>query len=769
MVTQQTDARSATLDETPPYGVAAAVFAAVVALYAATIAPTTQFWDTSEYIAAAKTLGIPHPPGNPLFVLMANVWGMLPLVEHYALRINLFSAVTSALASAFLFLAAEQFLRSVLPRPRWLRYATGFAGVLVGATTFTVWNQSVVNEKVYTLSLLSIALCLWLGLRWAERPAGAARDRLLALLVYLLALTSTNHGMGLLVGPAIVVLGAHLLAQQRANAAEWAKLGVFAVLAAFLVIYPAFLRRGFENSLYYGVAALIIIAPAAFAAWRGEWRFAVLAITLFAVGVSVNLMLPIRAEHFPAINEGEPTDWASLSAVLTREQYQKGPLLERQAAILSQYANYLQYFGWQFAHDVEGVARRVFAALFGLLGILGAVRHWRSDRRGALTFTTLMLMVTLFLVFYLNFKYGFSMRPGENLIREVRERDYFFIASFQLWGVWTALGLGALLTIVADGLRERVGDSRRWIIASPILALSLIPLTGNALTAPRHGEWLPRDFAWDMLQSVEPYGILVTAGDNDTFPLWYMQEVEGVRRDVLVANLSLANTDWHPRQLKRRGLIPFDTAAAIDLYRGQTWPVPDRDAMTLSYEQIDGLPLLVAVPQDRNVLRLGENIRARIGTSYLEKADAIMIQLMRDNLGKRPIYFSRTVGGYADAKLGLTPFLIGHGLARKLVDAPLTANDSVAAVPTLGWVDMNRTRTLMFEYYHTASAARHRPKGWVDPASSGILSMYALLYAQYGDAQLTRADSAGMDEAALSRSLAREMGWQTGLFPRASR
>src|SRR6185503_19343410 len=103
-----------------------------------------------------KVLGIPHPPGNPLFVLMAHVFGLLPLAGEYAKRINLFAAVTSAAAAGLWFLVAERWLRTVVTwRPG--RIAAAFAGALVGATMWTVWNQSTVNEQVYTVSLLSMA------------------------------------------------------------------------------------------------------------------------------------------------------------------------------------------------------------------------------------------------------------------------------------------------------------------------------------------------------------------------------------------------------------------------------------------------------------------------------------------------------------------------------------------------------------------------------------------------------------------------------------
>src|SRR2546430_11363532 len=83
----------------PPYLMAACVSLGALILYILTLAPTTQFWDTSEYIAAAYTLGIPHPPGNPLFTLIAHAWGLSPLAAAYAERINLLAAVTSAIAA----------------------------------------------------------------------------------------------------------------------------------------------------------------------------------------------------------------------------------------------------------------------------------------------------------------------------------------------------------------------------------------------------------------------------------------------------------------------------------------------------------------------------------------------------------------------------------------------------------------------------------------------------------------------------------------------
>src|SRR5262245_34705836 len=157
--------------ERPPYLGALATFAVVLLIYVVTLAPTTAFWDASEYIAAARVLGIPHPPGNPLFVILAHTFGLLPLAAEYAARIKLSSPTTSAWPSRFGFLVADRGRRGVVPH-RWARYVAAFGGVLAGATSWTVWNQSAVNEKVYTVSLLSIAVVMYLVVRWGDDEPG---------------------------------------------------------------------------------------------------------------------------------------------------------------------------------------------------------------------------------------------------------------------------------------------------------------------------------------------------------------------------------------------------------------------------------------------------------------------------------------------------------------------------------------------------------------------------------------------------------------------
>ena len=686
------------LAERPPYFVAGLVALGALLLYVATLAPTTQFWDSPEYMAAAHALGIPHPPGNPLFIILGHAWGLLPLGADYARRINLFAAVTSAVAAGLWFLIGERWLRPIVPPPaRWPRRLAAAAGALVAATTFTVWNQSVVNEKVYTVSVVSIALVLWLVVRWADQTPSpeTRRDHHLVLIVYLLALTATNHLMGLLVAPAVLV---YVLATD-----------------------PRALRRP---------------------------SFLVAAALVAAVGTSVYLFLPIRAQFDPYLNEGAPTTWRALKAVLTREQFGKpsvfdnpmylpGPDNPGHSLVLygQQLLNYVQYFTWQFGRDWWPGVQRALAVAFAALGLLGARRHWRAERRAALAMTTLLLTLTLALVFYLNFRWGFSQPyHAAGLEHEVRERDYFFIASFALWGIWVGMGLAAVMEWIEQGLVARQpAVARRWALATPVLLLALVPLAGNRLTASRAGETMARDYARDVLQSADPYALVVTAGDNDTFPLWYAQQVEGVRRDVSVLVLSLANTDWYLHQLQQRPPATFDSLGAPAWYRTRRWPRPPTPWMDRYYleDPADSLPAYVALPQPVTV-RLGPidvPLDPRtLGRPYLMRSDLAVLEIVKDQLGKRPIYFSTSTGSYAD-QLGLSPYLVGEGLVRRVASAPVAPGDSIRLVEGRGFLNVPRARALASGVYQGGeTAARPRPRGWVDVPSQNSLFAYVFLY-----------------------------------------
>jgi len=299
------------------------------------------------------------------------------------------------------FLCAERLLRVTITREA-RRYAASALAALLGATAFTVWNQSVVNEKVYTLSLLSIALILWLIVRWDDQPAGEAHDHHLLLIVYLLALTATNHMMGVLVGPVVIILLFPPLKTQRPvsdaeRSVEWSQ---FLVVTSVWVLL---LTLGLESWEPIAVACVLFLAALVYAISAGNASFAVAALLVAVVGLSVYTYLPIRAGFHPPINEGEPTTWRALWDVIFRVQYGKPSIFDNPtqppggsntghtaALYWAQIVNYAQYFGWQFAHDWSERVQRVIAVVFAFVGGIGAMRHWRADKRTALAMTVLV-------------------------------------------------------------------------------------------------------------------------------------------------------------------------------------------------------------------------------------------------------------------------------------------------------------------------------------------------------------------------------------------
>jgi len=778
----------------PPYLFAALTFLVIFVIYVLTLSPTTAFWDTSEYIAAAKVLGIPHPPGNPLFTVLAHVWGMLPLAANYAKRINLFAAFTSAAGAGFWFLVAERWLRNILPA-RLPRLGAAFAGIFASAMAWTVWNQSTVNEKVYTVSLLSIAMIVWCMVRWADLPDSPRRNGLLILAAYLAALTSTNHMMGVLALPVIAVYV--FWTQPRLALQPWVLLmawvlllGVSGVLGDSLTV----LTHGGnwsnpQSALTYSgavdgssaVAALTrlggLVGIVAIAGWGiyTDRRNPLLYVGVLAVlvGLTLNYVyLPIRAGQHPPINEGEPVGFFSqaLSDVLNRLQYGKPPVSQRMSPLGAQLGMYWHYWSWQWAKDIGALgslATGLFTALCAWgLGILIA-----KDRRAGVTAAVLLFTLTLLLIYYLNFRYMFTYPNVSPDDREVRERDYFYVASFAFVGVLLAAGFAAAIRATAEWLGDRSTEQRRWLAGTPVLALALIPLFGNRLSAPRNHETLASDFAVDMLQSVAPYGILITAGDNDTFPLWFAQEVLGVRRDVILANLSLMNTDWHLRQLKRRVPATFDPAAAPKVWQPGSdtnavpltgmppggWQKPAGSVFSESEAMLDSLAEVMAAPKD--TIQLG-TVWVKFGTQTLTKSDVAVLFLIKDNLGKRPIFFSWSDGGYPDTTLGLEQYLVTQGMVRQLMPQPVTPGGPIIN-STMGFVNIPLTRTLLFDVYHPDAAAHDRPLGWFDPPSASILSLYEIVYRGSAQVLLQAGDSVHATRAAsIAEHIAKSIGGQ---------
>jgi hypothetical protein len=340
------------------------------------------------------------------------------------------------------------------------------------------------------------------------------------------------------------------------------------------------------------------------------------------------------------------------------------------------------------------------AILFLILGLWGLWFLWRGDRGGFYLLGGFILTITLGLVFYLNFKYGYSLAPEvqDSALHEVRERDYFFIASFGLWGVLAALGLTALW----ERLASEIKSSRALLFTAPVLLVAFIPLASNWQWATRAGDYATRDWAYNLLMSVEPYGVIFTNGDNDTFPLWYLQEVEGIRKDVTVVVGQYLYTSWYPRQLQEltspERQRPFRPELAPDLY-----PVPaapQSSIISLSPEEMDAVQGGRAANEVN--LPLGDIVAQFPAGTYLDRGDQLTLAMIVSSLGERPIYFATPSGILG--RLGLKPWSVRQGLAAKLVPRDLEGPQPQGIIqtdPSVGadWFDVPRSLTLLQDVY----------------------------------------------------------------------
>jgi uncharacterized membrane protein YhaH (DUF805 family) len=748
-------------DDRPPYLAAALVALAILAVYVWSLAPTVTFWDAGEFIAAGRILGIPHPPGTPLFVLLMHVWGLLVPFGEYAWRINLFSAVLSAAGAGCWFLVAHETLRRATldtgaQAAALIRFGGAAAAAVMGAFAFTTWQNS--NEtEVYMVATLTIAATAWLILRWRARRGTPAAARLLVLIVYLGGVSIGNHLLALLAGPGLVAfLIAELRLHPAADPAERRReRGQVAVVAG---VWALLVGMGLGNTTLILVGGAAFAVAAVLAARGGALPFALVTLAIALVGVTPYLFLYLRAAEAPIINQADPSTWQALLDVIRRAQYPVRTPLDnpmqlhgpgntgRSLEIIGlQLANYWQYFDWQWARSILAQAgdvplRTLVTLMVVWLGIQGARTQYRSDRAAFWMMLGLWLVTGLGLVAYMNFKPGFSIgydRFPDPADHEVRERDYFFVASFVTWGVWAGLGLARL---AAAAMARAGGGARRWV-AGGVLALALLPVALNAGPASRRHSpdaRLAADFAYNLLNSVPPYGVLFTFGDNDTFPLWWAQEVEGIRRDVVVVCLALAETSWYMRQLRDNPIRPFERDRAPAIWRDWPATTPDWPLHTMSDDEIaSAVPQLIGA--DTEVAFGPYRVMIPARTPFYGK-DFLVVRVLQENFGRRPIAWAITATG---SHQGLDPLLVQRGLALWVdPEPPDTLDLSLDFHPSGGAaLDLPLTARLLTETYRYAEMMERGP-GRLDPTSRSMAGALAVPFTQMASAADRRGDAA---------------------------
>jgi hypothetical protein len=647
----------------PDHLVAALLFVLSMVVYAMTTSPTISFWDCGEFIATAHTLGIPHQPGTPLYVLVGHVFSLLPLGLGVAHKINLMSGFFSALAVAFMYMAAVRLQHTwsqdgAAKSPAWIPRLGAACGALFFAFSTTFWNNAT-EAEVYALSAFTMALTAYLSVRWYEMRDRPASATLMLLIIYLMGMSIGFHMGAILVFPGVFVLV--VLARDKAlKTLDLLLVGL--VIAAFVF---STMKMPDTWVLSLAVGAVVV------AVWRSvTWGsddeieqnryFALIGIALFVVGLSVHLFMMIRAHHDPLINQTDPTSFSALMSVLRREQYPPRAIGVREAPMLWQLGH---LWGTSFWQDGQLAGRQVigYQQQFSFLGkdvtfadrfvplalwLLGIFYQMRGNWRVGTSFLTVLFINSIGLMVLLNFT-----------SHEVRDRDYFYFGFYQFAALFISLGAGGLLR----GLWLGAGRNRPWLLKCAGAFLILLPMLPVLVGAAgfhhqkwyehdRSRNWIPYYYARNILDSVPPNSILCTYGDNDTFPLWYLQEVEKFRSDVRVVNLSLVNLPWYIKQLR-----DYDPPLPI------TWT--DR--------QIDGV-------EDVHFRKWETKLKAQAfpDGSVAWIRDMVVWHIVQNNRWKQGIYFAITVPN--DAIGMFYPYLTMEGMVFRL-----TATESEDGRPSI--------------------------------------------------------------------------------------
>ena len=467
----------------------------------------------------------------------------------------------------------------------WLAQIGAVVAALLLAYSDNFWENAI-EAEVYSMMSLGQILVFWLGLKWWEaherRPSVgplllciyvmwlsvglhlgvgmmglplmllvALVDRKVAVMLAMpiLSVLGVTYGMERMIGIMLVlsvVTYAVYAIQKRLPAWAWAISAVCGIIA----LIPAFGSSNFD--LVTGtIAAVALLMPLA-VMWpkAREARVIALAFALIVVGYSTHLFLPIRAVQHPAINEGNPSNWDSLRYLLERKQYGETSMFRRRGPWSAQLdKEFWRYWKRQWtlfpsarpttpnaAHGEPSVLDSLLPLLLGLIG------GWWQRRNRVSWYTTGILLAfsTVGMILFLNFT-----------DHEVRDRDYFFTTGYHIYAIWIGLGVTWLLGWIQDSFSA--GGLRRAATALGVVVLVAQPfLVMRTLwfTHDRRGNFVAHDYAYNMLEPLAPNSFVFTNGDNDTFPLWYMQQVENFRKDVRVINLSLLNTDWYIQQLR---------------------------------------------------------------------------------------------------------------------------------------------------------------------------------------------------------------------------
>jgi tetratricopeptide (TPR) repeat protein len=832
-------------------------FLVATVTYLLTLEPRASFWDCGEFITTAFKLEVGHPPGAPLFMIVGRFFTLFGDNMSAAFWMNVLSALASSFTILFLFWSITHLTKRLINKndnptigETIAILGSGLVGGLAYAFSDTFWF-SAVEAEVYGMSSFFTAIVFWAILKWENVADEKYSNRWIILICYLAGLSIGVHLLNLLAIPAIAFIYYYKKYDVTKKGIAWAFV-ISAIVLGFILygVIPGVVKIAaiFERIFVNGIGApintgffiylLLLIAAIGYGIYYTHKNQKVLlntiivGLTVILIGFSTYMIIPIRSNAFPPMDQNSPNNAYAMLSFLNREQYGDRPLLygqyynspldrsdesgsgkkdwrvkngkyvvtneqikpeyekefctffprmwsktdPRHEQAYKQWGNikgirmtyrgngeaetiikptfaenlrfffsyqvnfmYFRYFMWNFAgrqNDIQGdgkpiegnwisgikildearlgnqdnlpskyadnPGRNKYYLLPFLLGILGILFQYKSGKQGKrdLWVVFLMFFMTgLAIVVYLN---QYPYQP--------RERDYAYAGSFYAFTIWIGMGVAFLYQFIKKYAPETI--TATGVTTISLFAVPVLMLAQNWDDHDRSDRTSAPDMGYNYLASVEPQGIIFTNGDNDTYPLWYNQEVEGVGTDKRVCNLSYLQTDWYTKQMQRKAYTseplpisfkydqyvqgtrdvvyimedPRMKGKSIELGKALEFIKDDNPKTKLTqYGNAAYLPVRkLFMVVDKNAVKANNVVSPKdydkivdtmfidLPGNYIAKDHLMILDMLNNNNWKRPIYYAISVG--SDKYMSLDKYFRLDGLSYRIV--PILTNSA---------------------------------------------------------------------------------------------
>ncbi len=670
------------------------VFLFSFVIYFLTVAPTVSFWDCGEFIACSFRMAVPHPPGAPLYLLVGRIFTLIPIFTDIAKRVNIISTISSAFTVMFLYLIIvimiKQFMKNLNEGfAKYLPYLSAAIGALTFAFTTSFWFNAV-EAEVYAPSMLFTSLVVWLVMFWSERSETVGNEKYLLVIMYLVGLAIGVHLLNVLALPMVFMIIYYK--KYPINRTTFTLLVLIGV-AIMGMIYPGIVkgipviaRIGGFFGLLLTIVVLLILMAYAINNRKGVIALLLMSILLIILGYSTYATIYIRSNLDPNIDENNPETIEKFISYMNREQY--GQHTFDRKKVLAESPNgknysgvwdfiwnyqiqkmYTRYFLWNFMGREDSGDNFSWTKFLGipfLLGLLGAWYHFKRDWKYALSVFVLFFMTGLAIVVYLN-------QPDP----QPRERDYSYVGSFFAFSIWIGMGTAAILEWITKKT-EGSATSNIIPISVAVFLVFVSPVqvfVKNYHSHDRSGNYVAWDYSYNMLVSCAQSGVLYTNGDNDTFPLWYLQEVEDIRKDLRVANLSLLNTPWYIYQLKyQHPKVPISLSDK-EIENIMPYPWPKQQTLEINIpsvfqeKEFESYKNSFDLRVDKLESKMKFNLGPKLFDRYIRVQDFMILNTLYENRFRKPMYFAVTVS--RDNMLdGLQRYLRMDGLSFRITTIP---------------------------------------------------------------------------------------------------